>query len=152
MSIINYPKVALDPNQKVFVSFYIQGKRFRLYNGSRAGIDLNPNSFPESKRIEIGKVLAYKIYEKINGGGTLTAFKSMDIITGKLSDLEYAKRALIKKLTEDYSDKYKMMLKQAFKMLVRASNSEGGIAFKSLELHLDKYSSNTSYNTLYKIT
>ena len=41
-----------------------------------------------------------------------------------------------------------MMLKQAFKMLVRASNSEGGIMFKNLELHLDKYSSNTSYNTL----
>ena len=40
------------------------------------------------------------------------------------------------------------MLKQAFKMLVRASNSEGGTAFKSLELHLDKYNSNTSYNTL----
>ena len=82
MSIINYPKVALDPNQKVFVSFYINGKRYRLYNGSRAGIDLNPNSFPESKRVEIGKVLAYKIYEKINSGGTLTAFKSKDIITG----------------------------------------------------------------------
>jgi integrase len=148
MSIINYPKVAFDPNQKVFVSFYINGKRYRLYNGSRAGIDLNPNSFPESKRIEIGKVLAYKIYEKINSGGTITAFKSMDIITGELSDLEYAKRALNKKLSEDYSDKYKMMLKQAFKMLVRASNSEGGIAFKSIESHLDKYSSNTSYNTL----
>ena len=148
MSIINYPKVALDPNQKVFVSFYINGKRYRLYNGSRAGIDLNPNSFPESKRIEIGKVLAYKIYEKINSGGTLTAFKSMDIVTGELSDLEYAKRALNKKLSEDYSDKYKMMLKQAFKMLVRASNSDGGIAFKSLESHLDKYSSNTSYNAL----
>ena len=46
------------------------------------------------------------------------AFKSMDIITGELSDLEYAKRALNKKLSEDYSTKYKMMLKQAFKMLV----------------------------------
>ena len=57
----------------------------------------------------------------------------MDIITGKLSDLEYAKRALNKKLTENYSDKYKMMLKLAFKMLVKASNSDGGIAFKSLE-------------------
>ena len=52
MSIINYPKVAFDPNQKVFVSFYINGKRYRLYNGSRAGIDLNPNSFPVCKRVK----------------------------------------------------------------------------------------------------
>ena len=148
MSIINYPKVTLDSNQKVFVSFYIQGKRYRLYNGSRVGIDLNPNSFPKSKRIEIGNILAYKIYDKINNGGTLTAFKSMDIITGELSDIEYVKRALNKKLLEDYSNKYKVMLKQAFKMLERASDSNGCIAFKSLENEINKYTSNTSYNTI----
>ena len=55
----------------------------------------------------------------------------MDIITGDLSDLEYAKRALNKKLSEDYSTKYKMMLKQAFKMLVRASNSEGVLCLRA---------------------
>ena len=148
MSIINYPKVALDPNQKVFVSFYIQGKRIRLYNGKRAGIDLNPNSFPPSKRVEMANILAYKIFEKINDGGTLTAFKSTKIIAGQLSDLEYVRIGLEKKLYGNYSEKYKIMLKQAFNMLESASDSQGGIAFKKVESLLDNYQSNTSYNTL----
>ena len=80
MSLNNYPTVTLDSKKKVFVSFYINNKRYRLYNSKRIGGDFNPNSFPEEKRIEMGNILAYKIYDHINRGGNLTAFKSDDLI------------------------------------------------------------------------
>ena len=40
-----YPQVHTDSNNKVFVSFYLNKKRFRLYNGKRIGSSTNPNSF-----------------------------------------------------------------------------------------------------------
>jgi len=42
---LNYPKVHLD-HDKVFVSFYINQKRYRLYNGKRIGSATSPNSYP----------------------------------------------------------------------------------------------------------
>jgi hypothetical protein len=94
MSYINYPTVQVDSKDKVFVSFYINNKRYRLYNSNRIGGDFNPNSFPEDKRIEMGNVLAYKIYEHINRGGNLTAFKSNNLICGQLKDVELHKKSI----------------------------------------------------------
>ena len=93
MSYINYPTVQVDSKDKVFVSFYINHQRYRLYNSNRIGGDFNPNSFPDDKRIEMGNVLAYKIYEHINNGGNLTAFKSNNLICGQLKDIDYITKA-----------------------------------------------------------
>ena len=30
-----YPNISFDKNSKVFVTFYINNKRYRLYNGDR---------------------------------------------------------------------------------------------------------------------
>lgn len=42
---INYPKVATDKKGNVFVCFKHNQKRYRLYNGSKIGIELKPNTF-----------------------------------------------------------------------------------------------------------
>ena len=53
MSDLNYPTVQIDAKKKVFVSFYKNKKRYRLYTSKRIGGDFNPNSFPEHMRLEI---------------------------------------------------------------------------------------------------
>jgi integrase len=147
MSYINYPTVQVDSKDKVFVSFYINNKRYRLYNSNRIGGDFNPNSFPDDKRIEMGNVLAYKIYEHINNGGNLTAFKSSNLICGQLKDIEYITKAYKNKLKENYSFKYKWMFRWVYNMVENHLNHSPNSIY-NIELILDDYKSETSYNTV----
>ncbi|MDG1247591.1 MAG: hypothetical protein P8N64_04460, partial [Flavobacteriaceae bacterium] len=147
MSYINYPTVQVDSKDKVFVSFYINNKRYRLYNSNRIGGDFNPNSFPDDKRIEMGNVLAYKIYEHINNGGNLTAFKSSNLICGQLKDIDYITKAYNNKLNENYSLKYKWMFRWVYNMVKNHLNHSPN-SIDNIELILDDYKSETSYNTV----
>ena len=147
MSYINYPTVQVDSKNKVFVSFYINNKRYRLYNSNRIGGDFNPNSFPDDKRIEMGNVLAYKIYEHINKGGNLTAFKSSNLICGQLKDIDYITKAYNNKLNENYSLKYKWMFRWVYNMVKNHLNHSPN-SIDNIELILDDYKSETSYNTV----
>ena len=95
---LNYPRVNTNPNQKVFVSFFIQNKRYRLYNGSRIGSNTNPNSFPLEQRKSIANLLAAEVYNYLINGGVLESYRNNEIISGKLSDKDYLTRALNNKL------------------------------------------------------
>jgi len=57
---LNYPKVHTDKNKCVFVSFYINNKRYRLYSGKRIGYDINPNYHPLDERFAVGHLLQLK--------------------------------------------------------------------------------------------
>jgi len=92
-----YPKVHSDSKNKVFVSFYINNKRYRLYNGKRIGSETNPNSFPIHKRKAIGNLLAAEIYKYLSEGGVLRAYRSSTIVKGIPSDIELVKLALSRK-------------------------------------------------------
>ncbi len=89
---LRFPKVHVDSKQQVFISFYINEKRYRLYNGKRIGSSTDPNSYPIDQRQSIGKVLATVIYSYLLLGGILTNYRSTEVVSGKLSDLEYLKR------------------------------------------------------------
>ena len=108
---LNYPRVNTNPNQKVFVSFFIQNKRYRLYNGSRIGSNTNPNSFPLEQRKSIANLLAAEVYNYLINGGVLESYRNKEIISGKLTDKAYLVRALNSKLDGDLSPKYKSMLR-----------------------------------------
>ena len=86
---LNYPKVNTNSNQKVFVSFFIQNKRYRLYNGSRIGSKTNPNSFPLEQRKSVANLLAAEIYNYLINGGVLESYRNNEIISGKLTDKDY---------------------------------------------------------------
>ena len=73
---INYPKVHLD-HEKVFVSFYINQKRYRLYNWKRIGSAISPQIVPRDQRLSIGNLLAAEVYKYITEGGVLKKYKSM---------------------------------------------------------------------------
>ena len=88
---LQFPKVHSDSLNKVFVSFYIGGKRYRLYNGKRINSTTDPNSYPIDQRLSIAKVLAAEIYSYLLNDGILLSYRSTNVVIGKLSDLDYFK-------------------------------------------------------------
>ena len=144
---LQFPKVHTDSLNKVFVSFYICGKRYRLYNGKRINSTTDPNSYPLDQRLSIAKVLAAEIYSYLLNGGILLSYRSTNVVTGKLSDINYIKQALDSKLAGDYSSKYKAMLQFSFDCLKQEIGTSK-LSVIGLKNILSRYCSGVSYNTL----
>ena len=147
MSILKYPKVGLTKDNKAFVLFILNNKRYRLFNGKRIKSNTSPNQYPENERKKIANILAAEVYTFLNEGGVLNEYRSDKIVCGKLSDIEYVKRGLNNKLNGDYSIKYKRMLQFIFKELCSEVRS-GDISKATILNILEKYHSGTSYNTI----
>ena len=97
-----YPKISFDKDSKVFVTFYIDKKRYRLYNGDRIGIKLKPNTYPVEERYQMGKLLASEVYKYVQTGNTI--FKR--IVTDEnntRTDLEVLKLALDRKVILNFN-------------------------------------------------
>ena len=47
---VKYPKIKSDNKQRFYVVFYNNGKRYRLFNGSKINSNLYPNSYPVGKQ------------------------------------------------------------------------------------------------------
>ena len=144
---LQFPKVHIDSSNKVFVSFYINNKRYRLYNGKRINSPTNPNSYPIEQRLSKAKVLAAEIYSYLLNGDVLLSYRSSKLVSGKLLDLDYIKQALDSKLASDYSVKYKTMLQFSFKCLTQEISSSK-LDLTALKNILSRYNSGVSYNTL----
>ena len=144
---LQFPKVHTDSSNKVFVSFYIKNKRYRLFNGKRINSLTNPNSYPIEQRLSIAKVLAAEIYSYLLNGDVLLSYRSSKLVSGKLLDLDYIKQALDSKLASDYSIKYKTMLQFSFNCLAQEISSSK-LDVTTLKNILSRYSSGTSHNTL----
>lgn len=143
---INYPNVHIDKNQLIFISFYVNEKRYRLYNGKRINSNTNPNTYPKESRVSIGKMLAAEVYNHINSGGVIRAYKKSTIICGKLSDVEYMEEALENKLKSNYSLKYKKSLTNILNNLKKELKTNN-VTSSAIESYLSRYSSGTSFNT-----
>ena len=143
---MKYPKVNIDLNQQVYVSFYIDNKRFRLFNGTRIGSNTNPNSFPVDQRYSLGNILAAEVYDYILSGGKIEKYRSHELICGELSDLDYLRLALNSKLNSQASVKYKKSLQFSFDSIVSVMKGNN-LKTKDIRDFLDRYSSGVSYNT-----
>ena len=124
---LKYPKVHADQKQQVYISFYLNDKRYRLFNGKRVGSDTNPNTYPIAQRSDIGNILAAEVYDYLINGGVLKSFRSDNILVGKLTDREYLRMALSSKMKGPYSEKYKTMLQYTFDSLLRVMASDSFI-------------------------
>ena len=51
---VNYLKVKISNDQRIFIEFYQYKKRFRLFTVSKINLEIHPNSYPIGRRIEIG--------------------------------------------------------------------------------------------------
>ena len=144
---LQFPQVHTDSSNKVYVSFYIDGKRYRLYSGKRINSSIDPNSYPADQRIPIANILASEVYTYLMKGGVLTSYRSAELVCGTLSDIEYLRRALERKLSGEYSDKYKVMLQYCYDCLEQEFGSSK-LSSEGLKNILSMYSRGTSFNTL----
>ena len=141
-----YPKISFDKDSKVFVTFYINKKRYRLYNGDRIGIKLMPNTYPVEERYQMGKLLASEVYKYVQTGNTI--FKR--IVTDEnntRTDLEVLKLALERKLNSNLSRKYLETLEFIYTKIVEISKN-GEVNEQTIEKLLSNYVNATSYNTI----
>lgn len=141
----NYPKVVCRNDGRYEVTFNIDGRRFRLQNGLRFGIPLKPNNFPLAERHLQANVLASQIHQKLLQGEKPRCNPA--IITKKQPDLFFIRKALDLKLNQNFSEHYKNALILAYKKIKEAAPNDF-INKESIELVLNQYHNNTSFNTL----
>ena len=144
---LKYPKVHTDQNQQVYISFYLNEKRYRLFNGKRIGSDTKPNSYPIAQRFDVGNVLAAEVYDYLINGGVIKSFRSENILAGKLTDRDYLKMALETKLRGTYSEKYKKTLQYMYDAVLKFMR-EDSLTKEAIKKYLDAYSSGVSHNTI----
>jgi len=144
---LKYPKVHTDQKQQVYISFYLNEKRYRLFNGKRIGSDTNPNTYPVAQRPDIGNVLAAEVYDYLINGGVLKSFRSDNILVGTLTDRDYLKMALSSKMKGTYSEKYKKMLQYMYDSLIKVMSNDS-LTKQDVKEYLDSYSSGVSHNTI----
>ena len=142
----NYPKVKVNSASRVYVTFYQNNKRYRLFNGSKINVEIYPNSFPVSERIKIGHLLASEVYQFLMSGLTLEKLKVSNLIKPNMTDKDYLTVALNNKLKENYTKKYKEMLQFIYNKLIKELK-ESHIQPLHIERVLNKYNSESSYNT-----
>ncbi|WP_299017654.1 tyrosine-type recombinase/integrase [uncultured Polaribacter sp.] len=141
-----YPRVKINSSSRVYVVFYQNNKRYRLFNGSKINSEIYPNSYPISKRIEMGNLLASEVYKFLISGLTLEQIKVSNLIKSNMTDKDYLTVALENKLKENYTKKYKEMLQFIFNRLIDELN-DSPIQPLHIETVLNKYNSESSYNT-----
>ena len=140
---VKYPKIKSDNKQRFYVVFYNNGKRYRLFNGSKINSNLYPNSYPVAKRYEIAQLLAAEVFKYISSG--LSIQDPVRVICK--SDKQYLKLALDNKLKGEYSDKYKSMLRFVYDGFVSYSTDEN-ITSNNVKTYLNQYALGVSYNTI----
>jgi integrase len=143
---IKYPKVKFDSKQRIYVTFYLNNKRYRLFNGKKINCEIYPNSFPIENRLEMGSLLAAEVYKFITSG---LSFNSLICENNKqycVNDMQYLSLALENKLNGDYSTKYKSMLRFVYNRFLKETDSVN-ITFNRVNVFLNQYVG-VSYNTI----
>jgi integrase len=143
MKTIDYPKVTRLNTGKVYVSFKIQGKRVRVSNGKKFGLDIHPNKCDSNKSIEVANLLAAKIYEKLIIGEDLIRKVENKVF----SNTEALCKALKRKLEENHSKHHKTALNYTYRSLGRNINGET-ITEEAISKTLFHFTNPTSYNTM----
>ena len=82
----NYPKVKVNSASRVYVTFYQNNKRYRLFNGSKINVEIYPNSYPVSERIKIGHLLASEVYQFLMSGLTFEQLKVSNLIKPNMTE------------------------------------------------------------------
>ena len=140
---VKYPKIKSDNKQRFYVVFYNNGKRYRLFNGSKINSNLFPNSYPVAKRYEIAQLLAAEVFKYISSGLSIQD----PVIVIRKSDKQYLKLALEAKLNGEYSDKYKSMLRFVYDGFLFHLTDEN-ITSNDVKSYLNHYALGVSYNTI----
>ena len=140
--ILKYPKVCVCKDKTVYVYFYLNNKRYRLYNGNKIGKKIFPNSYPINQRRGIAEQLAQEIYLHLINNDY--CFKK-ELLK---NELELFDLLLDKKLKEHLSDKYKSTISSIAKDLRPQVKAYKTIPIEFTNNYLNKYKNPTSFNTI----
>jgi hypothetical protein len=103
---VKYPKIKSDNKQRVYVVFYQNGKRYRLFNGSKINSNtpvLFPN--PTSSLLALNSDKDYDIEVYDMAGNKVMALTGNTIDMSHLSSATYIVKALDKVENEEVSYK-----------------------------------------------
>lgn len=95
------PKITWDSSGKCYVVFYLNGKRYRLSNGSRMGINLNPNRHEVGERKALAEELRLKIHLKLIEGWKDGKIDSQDKLITALDTFRHTGAIEVYKKTKD---------------------------------------------------
>ena len=146
IEIVSYPKINQRPDGRIEVIVNYQGKRMRLQNGNAFSIPLKPNSFPIDQRVNQARILAAQIYSKLTSGFK-PKVRGENSLPKDQPDIYYIKEALNRKLKQGFSKHYNNALLLAYKR-IRVCSKGGLVGPTTIEVALEEYTNNTSYNTL----
>ena len=62
------PRLTKDKRHLYSVVFYVQGKRYRVSNGKKFGLDLHPNKEPVERRLIVAQELQLRIHQALHEG------------------------------------------------------------------------------------
>lgn len=62
------PKITKDQKGNYSLVFYVQGKRFRVANGKRFGLNINPNKVAPDQRLIKAQELQFRIHQALHEG------------------------------------------------------------------------------------
>ena len=144
---VKYPKVKFDSKQRIYVTFYLNNKRYRLFNGKKINCEIYPNSFPIEKRLEMGSLLAAEVYKFITSG---LSFNSLIIKNSNqycLDDVGLFDSIVSKKLSEPLSQNYYKCLCGIVFRLRNELLVKGCISVDFIDSISLRNTNNTSYNT-----
>lgn len=138
---LNYPKVCKRKDNSFYIDFKLNDKRYRLFNGTKIGSVLNPNSFPLNERKKQANLLAKDIYDYL-----ISNNNSFEQNSPK-SNIELFDSLIDKKLSEPLSKSYINTLKTLSNLIRNELCNKGQITASFIDSISLKYDNKTSYNT-----
>lgn len=142
-NLLSYPTVTLMKDGRVYVSYYMNGARKRIFSGIKLGIPIEPNKEHTDRRLESAQKLAYRIYLSFHSDK-----ETNTSIYSELTDLEKVEMALQEKLSNNYSTHHINALKYTFRSLRKNVSLDGKITRENVLKTLNRFESSTSFNTM----
>jgi len=139
---VTYPKICIANDGKYFIDFNLNDKRYRLYNGNKIKLKLNPNSFPVKHRRRQAELLAKKVYDHI-----ISNNYSFDEDC-RSNELALFDRLIESKLSENLSGHYRKTLRELSEKLREQVLINNTIPIEFTNDLVRSYQNNTSFNTV----
>jgi hypothetical protein len=62
------PRLVKNKHNHYSLVFYVQGRRYRISNGQKLGIDLHPNKAPLDQRMLLAQELQLRVHQELHEG------------------------------------------------------------------------------------
>ena len=139
---LTYPIVCKKNDGKYYIDFYLNKKRYRLFNAKKIGIDYKPNNYPVNKRQKATEQLAKMVYDHLVKNNYL--FEE----SKECPELQEFDRLISLKLNEPLDKHYKKTLEDLAHKLREELKHSGNIPIKFIDSLMLKYNNSTSFNTI----